>query len=171
MNCDRIKHSVVLRMTVGLLGMMFFIAGCAAVISKELRESLDPELTFKTVFADPNSYTGKMVLWGGEIIQTRNMQDGSWIELLQRPLGRNDRPNRTAASEGRFLVHHQGFLDPAIYGPGRELTVAGEVTGRRSRSLDQIEYSYPVLSDKELVLWSPRREPGLRFGIGIGGRF
>ena len=160
-----------------LLRIFWFIAilcilnSCAQVISKEVRDQVDPAATFKAVFHDPDSYKGKTVLWGGKIIQTRNTKDITWIELLQQPLARNDRPILGSASEGRFLIRHEGFLDPALYGRGRELTLVGEVRGRETRKEDEVDYHYPVVSDKQLVLWGPEQEPSFHFGVGVGATF
>jgi outer membrane lipoprotein len=151
--------------------LVLLSAGCTSAISREVRSQVDPSLTFKAVFHDPDSHKGKAVLWGGEIIRVRNTKDETWIELLQRPLSGNDRPIRESASEGRFLIRHEGFLDPAVYGMGREITVAGEVHGRRTQALDDVEYSYPLIADKELVLWGPRQEPTFHFGLGLGAVF
>ncbi|MBI3596793.1 MAG: Slp family lipoprotein [Nitrospirae bacterium] len=153
------------------MAFLFIINGCAPAISKEVRDQVDPAATFKAVFHDPDSYKGKTVLWGGKIIHTRNTKDTTWIELLQQPLARGDRPIRESASEGRFLIRHEGFLDPAVYGRGREITLVGEVRGRETRSLDEVEYSYPVVADKQLVLWGPEQEPTFHFGLGFGAVF
>ena len=112
---------------------LFILNSCTQAISNEVRDQVDPAATFKAVFHDPDSFKGKTVLWGGRIIQIRNTKDTTWIELLQQPLARNDRPVQGSASEGRFLIRHEGFLDPAVYGRGRELTLVGEVRGRETR--------------------------------------
>jgi len=145
--------------------------GCTSGISREVRDQVDPSLTFKSVFLDPASHTGKIVLWGGEILQVRNTKDETRIEVLQRPLSGDDRPMRDSASEGRFLIRHKGFLDPAVYGMGREITVAGEVQGRQIQTLDEVEYGYPLVEDRELVLWDPQREPSFHIGLGFGAVF
>ena len=136
-----------------------------------MRDRIDPGVTFKSVFQDPEFHIGKVVLWGGVIIQTLNEEGATWIELLQQPLRRNNRPILGNESEGRFLIRHEGFLDPVIYRSGREMTVVGEIQGAKTKSLGEIEYSYPVLSDKKLLLWDLRREPMLHFGFGLGATF
>ena len=75
-------------------------------------------------------------------------------------------------SEGRFIIQTPGFLDPAIYSPGRKLTVAGTVAGKEVRPLGEIEYTYPIIEKRELYLWPEEEavsdEPDVRFGVGIG---
>jgi outer membrane lipoprotein len=160
-----------LRRILRAMAVLLVLNGCAPAISKEVRDQVDPAATFESVLHDPDSFKGKTVLWGGKIIQTRNTKDTTWIELLQQPLARNDRPIRGSASEGRFLIRHEGFLDPAVYGRGLELTLVGEVRGRETRPLDEGEYSFPVVSDRQLVLWGPEQEPTFHFGLGVGATF
>ncbi len=152
--------------------VFILITGCApSAISREVRSRVDSTATFKDIFHDPDSHKGKIVLWGGEIIRTRNTKDVTWIELLQHPLDGSDRPIHRAVSEGRFLIRHEGFLDPAVYGPRREVTVAGEIQGRQTQTLDEAEYAYPVVADQEMMLWGPRQEPIFHFGLGFGATF
>jgi outer membrane lipoprotein len=131
-----------------------FAAGCAHVISRNLRDQVNPLLTFRQVRQNPNEYKGKIVLWGGEIIRTINQKDGSTlIEVLQRPLDRGEEPDRSWASEGRFLVLENSFLDPYIYRTGRKITVAGEIEGERTQPLGEMDYRYPLLLGKEIYVW------------------
>ena len=86
-----------------LLSFFVLFSGCAHVISKDLRTKSDPSLTLSQVRQNLNTFKGKMVAWGGEIIETVNQQDGATqIEVFQRPLGWRGEPKETTASEGRF---------------------------------------------------------------------
>jgi outer membrane lipoprotein len=145
------------------------LAGCQAGISKERRAMTDPEATFERVSPDPEGYRGTVVMWGGRILGVRNNEKETVLEILEFPLAGNDRPGAGDAG-GRFLIVHRGFLDPAVYGPGREVTVVGKVAGTQSRPIDKRDYTYPVVEDIELKLWGPRN-PGPRFHIGIGAVF
>lgn len=67
-----------------VLFLFVFLFACAPVISQETREAVGTSLTFKEVAQSPDSYKGKVVLWGGEIIQTLSHNDGSTlIEVLE----------------------------------------------------------------------------------------
>jgi len=95
-----------------------------------------------------------MVLWGGEIIHTLNQKDSSTlVEVLQRPLDREEEPDRSRPSEGRFLFLARSYLDPYIYRSGRKITVAGEIQGERIKLLGEMDYRYPLLLNKEIYLW------------------
>ena len=139
------------------LSLMIFSA-CAPIIPQELKRSIREKITIQGVVKDPDAYKGKMVLWGGEVLRTVNKKEGTMIEVLQLPLDRRDRPKDVDTSGGRFLVIYPGFLDVAIYRPGREITVAGKVQGIRKLPLGEIEYEYPLLKAEEIHLWKIKPE-------------
>ncbi len=155
----------------GMALVLILMSSCGSVISKETLQGIDRKIQFSDLFKDPDLFQGTLILLGGEIIQTHNAAEETWIEILQRPLGTNDRPRRDAPSGGRFMVRHEGFLDSAVYHPGRIITIAGFVDGKRMQLLGEIEYTYPVVADKEHSLWPRDREPRSHFGFGVGARF
>jgi outer membrane lipoprotein len=147
------------------------MASCASVISKSVMKEVDPNLGFEQLKEDPGAYVGKIVLLGGSIIKTENISDKTNIFILQRPLEFRDEPSSKDISKGRFILTVPGFLDPEIYCPGRKITVAGEIMGKEVHSLDEIDYTYPVIAKKELYLWPlegyPEDRSKVHFGFGI----
>ena len=134
--------------------LIFLLSGCAHVISKDLRANADPSLTFAQVLQNPDSFRGKSVIWGGEIVETLNQKDGTTqVEVFQRPLGWGEEPKETLASEGRFLILAQKYLDPYLFRRGGKITVAGEIIGEKIRSLGEMDYRYPILLSKQIHLW------------------
>ncbi len=132
---------------------VFYFLGCAHVISKESRRLAVNNIPFQWIAQNPGRYKGVLVIWGGEIIQTRNLKEGSQIVVLQRSLGYSEEPLMESNSGGRFLVFYKGFLDPAIYEKGKLITVAGIIEGEKALPLDQINYSYPFVDVQEIHLW------------------
>ena len=132
---------------------LFSIAGCAPVISKQLREQVARELTLSEVLKDPEAYKGKIILWSGVIISSVNLKEGTMIEVLQKPADAQGKTKDVDESEGRFLALYLGYLDVAIYNGGRKVTVAGEVQGKKIQRLGEIDYTYPLISAKEIHLW------------------
>jgi outer membrane lipoprotein len=151
------------------------VAGCAAVISKESLKTVDQDIRFEQLLENPDAYRGKVVLLGGEIINTENVPNKTVIVVLQRSLGYNQKPDSEGESKGRFIVSAPGFLDPAIYRPRRKITVVGSVMGKQVRPLGELEYAYPVIEKKELHIWpvegAPATSPRFHIGIGIGKTF
>lgn len=137
-----------------LVLLLVVLSGCAHVISSELRSKADVSLTFSSVLLNPDRYKGKLVIWGGEVIQTVNQKDGTTvIEILQRPLNGEEEPQLSEPSGGRFLVHFNAFADPHIYLPGRIITVAGDILGSQIKALGEMQYKYPLLESKQICLW------------------
>ena len=156
------------------MAAVLLVAGCAHVISKEVLQEVDTSVSFVQLSKEPDTYQGRTVLLGGDVIETQNLPDKTLVIVLQCPLGRRGQPGAGDVSEGRFLIQTTGFLDPAIYSPGRRLTVAGTVVGKEVRPLGEIEYTYPIIEKRELYLWpeeSASDEPRVHFGVGIGVGF
>ena len=137
---------------------LFAFSGCAPVISKQLRGQVAKELALQVVLKDLDAYKGKTVLWSGVIINSVNLKEGTMIEVLQKPADMQGKPKDVDASEGRFLALYTGYLDVAIYNGGRKVTVAGEVQGKKIQRLGEIDYTYPLISAKEIHLWPVEKE-------------
>jgi len=134
---------------------------------------VEAHLSFQALLQDPEAYEGKTVMYGGEIIQTRAQANDAWVEVLQKPLDWQYRPQPGDVSYGRFLVHFSSFQDPAIYAPGRQITVIGEVRGKIVQKINELDYSYPLIEAREHRLWRAEAlgGPFFHFGIGVGGVF
>jgi outer membrane lipoprotein len=144
------------------------------VISKDLRNKVDPSLTFGEVIQNPIAYKGKTVVWGGEIVQTLNQKNGTAeIEVFQIPLAsRTDAPKAAKDSEGRFLILADKYLDPNLYQKEKRITVAGEILGEQIKPLGDMDYRYPIISSKQIHLWKePNYRPYLPFSLSVGGAF
>ena len=136
----------------------FSLTGCAPVISKQLRQQVAKDLTLGAVSKNPDAYKGKIVLWSGVIISSVNLKEGTMIEVLQKPADMQGKPKDVDESEGRFLALYPGYLDVAIYNGGRKVTVAGQIQGKKIQPLGEIDYTYPLISAKEIHLWPVEKE-------------
>ena len=136
-----------------ILVTLLFVLGCAPVISGPLRDQVDKNLTFREVFKDPDAHKGSVVVWAGVVIDANNTKEGTLIQILQRPADFFGAPEQTDRTEGRFLVLYPSYLDVAVYSKGREVTVGGEIEGKRVVPLGEIQYSYPLGVAKEIYLW------------------
>lgn len=136
-----------------------FVVGCAPVISTELKAGADTSITFKEVQQNPDAYKGKIVLWGGRIIQTLPQEDGTTlIEILEWPLGLWDKPRQTVGFRGKFLLMVKEPLDFSKYKRGKQITIAGEIQGEmegsKIKELTDSTYRYPVVLEKEMHVWT-----------------
>jgi outer membrane lipoprotein len=172
----------VLPRNVPSLLVVLLIAGCASqrVVPDELESLVDRAVAFAEVVAAPESYQGRVLVLGGEVLKAKRLKDGTQIELLQLPLDKEERPILDRQqSQGRFFAIQPEFLDPATIVAGTKMTIVGEVSGAKTDHLDDVEYQYPVVIVKHLHTWQEqsqeyvRPRPGFSFGIfggtGFGG--
>lgn len=139
---------------VAFFSLLGFI-GCAYYpISKQYREAAAGGPSFIMVKEKPNSFKGKTVIWGGEIINTTIDSQGSQIMVLQTPLDNSGQPRSVMHSQGRFLAVTPTFLDPEIFKASRKVTMAGTVIGYKSMLIDKLKYNYPVINLKQIHIWS-----------------
>ena len=151
--------------------LLTVVSACAPVISQGVLKTVDETITFERILANPDAYKGKIVLLGGTIVKTINLPDETLIEVIQQPLDRRNMPINAEASKGRFIIVFKEFKDPAIFSPGRLITVAGEVIGSQTRPLGETNYNYPLLTPKEYYLWRPYEGPSIHIGVGVGTTF
>ena len=141
-----------------LTSLLLSIMSCTHVISKEAREIAVKDIPFQWIAENPERYRGAFVIWGGEILDSKTLGEGTLIEVLQRPLARSEKPDKTKNSNGRFLVLYEaGF--PPVFRKGSKITVAGIVEGQKTLQMGgavrmgKVNYSYPYLMAKEVYIW------------------
>ena len=168
-------------LNVWVLMLSLVAVGCASSpvgIPETLESHLDKNLTFTDVLTSPESYKGRLILLGGEILKAKRLKEGTQVELLQLPLNKDQEPTTDLKqSQGRMFVLHPGSLDPATLTPGMLVTFVGEVSGSIIEKMDEVDYRYPTLTVKHWYIWSPatlddrRGGPylGVFGGMGIGG--
>jgi outer membrane lipoprotein len=163
------------------VAMLVLLAGCASssIIPEPLEQQIDKSVTFDQVRESPDSYRGRVVVLGGEILKAKALEGGTQLEVLQLPLDDEKGPvTDRMESKGRFLAWQKEFLDPATIADGTRVTIVGEITGTSLGKMDEADYRYPTLEVKHLHRWEPRRadEPrsvgpwyGIFGGVGFGG--
>ena len=132
--------------------------GCASKVPGSLKQAPESSPSLQSVQSQANNYQGVRVLWGGTIVQLENHPTSSHIEIVARALNKTGKPERGDQSEGRFIAHIEGFLDPAIYADGRALTVTGKILKIEERKLGQMQYTYPVVRVESHHLWPQEEE-------------
>ena len=138
-----------------LFASMVF-AGCASyAISKKYRQEAANNVIIPMVQKDPQQFTGKIVIWGGRILDVINDSTGSQLVVLESKLDDEEYPLPSRFSRGRFIAATPQFLDPAIFIKGRRVTLAGEVVGMKTEKLGNGTYAYPEVKIEELRYWVP----------------
>ena len=145
------------------------LTGCALTPIFDTAK-VNTALTPKLVLNKPAENLGQTALWGGTILDTRNLKDSTRIEVLAYPLDSSQRPVLGSKPLGRFIIQQQGYLEPATFSQGRLLSVIGSVGESQSGKVGDSAYIYPVINAEKLHLWSPvsgQSRTGFSFGIGI----
>jgi len=151
--------------------ILLFSFGCAHVISEDTRSRADSSLSLNAVFKNPDAYRGSVVIVGGTIVNAVNKNEGTYLEVVEKPLNYRGIPKYSDASYGRFIIIHSGFLDTEMFSRGRHITVAGEVIGTKVQRLDKMDYPYLFLKSIEIRIVHPDRGMPVYFGIGVSHSF
>lgn len=133
--------------------LLLLLVGCAHPISKGFRNQVDPALSFSQIQQSPNDHVGKKVVLGGTIVKTRNLENVTEIEVVEKNLDCFGYPSSGDTSRGRFLFRKQGYLEAEIYTKGRMVTGGGTVVETKSGKIEDVEYEFPVIEVEELKLW------------------
>ena len=139
------KNSILFFLLVGLMG-------CAHPVSEELRKGLDATLTFERLLETPEEFIGKRVMFGGAIVETRTLPEGTDIEVVQKKIDFTGYPESGDQTGGRFIFFSKGFLEPEIYSKGRGVTGVGKMRGTKMGKVGARPYEFPVIEVEELKL-------------------
>lgn len=130
-----------------LMLLLACLLGACASVPQPLRGEF-PALTPEQA-ADSQA----SVRWGGRIIEVLPAPDRTCLEVLGQPLDPRARPRAGDEEIGRFRACKVGFLDPAVFAQGRQVTVTGLIDGSETRQLGEYSYRMPRVAIDELMLW------------------
>jgi len=137
------------KLTVATLLATSLPAGCAS-IPQPLRDDF--------AATEPKAAEGaQTVRWGGRVIDVLPGATQTCLDILGMPLDASARPRDLDADIGRFRACKSGFLDPAIFISGREVTVIGEVDQQVEQQIGEYLYRMAQVQVSTLFLW-PERE-------------
>lgn len=142
---------------------------CASAPPLDLK-NVNTALTPNAAVAKIDIVRGTRVLWGGVIINSKNLENATQLEILAYPLNDRQRPRLDRDPLGRFIIEHGGYLETADYAPGRELILTGTITGAKEGKIDAATYIYPAIAPEQIHLWPKgggNSEPQFRFGVGV----
>jgi outer membrane lipoprotein len=145
------------------------VTSCASAPDFDTTQ-VDRTLTPQSVIAEPAISHGKIVLWGGTILDIRNLENMTQIEVLAYPLNSSHQPLQENKPLGRFIIQHKGYLEPTTFAQGKTITVLGSVSENQSGKVGESSYTYPVIIATQIHLWSPegdRSNTSFHFGIGV----
>jgi outer membrane lipoprotein len=144
------------------------LSGCATPVFKDAPPAV---ATPAEIAAGPERYHGADIVWGGKIVDVRNLADTTEVQIVAYPLDGAQRPDPRAPTIGRFVVALPGYVEPLDFPPGRFVTLRGRVDGTRAVRIDEHDLVFPLVADANVHLWPvnfPYEEPRVHFSFGVG---
>jgi len=120
----------------------------------------------------PERFTHGQVIWGGSVVNVRNLPDRSEIEILAYPLDSSQRPILRSGASGRFIAVVPGYVEPMNYPGGAPITIDGQLGGTRVGQVGQASYVFPLVNVAQSHVWTAEEmrsgHPNISFGVGVG---
>lgn len=110
------------------LAMCLLLSACSTIPS-DVMEQVDPSLTLADAKSAPARWQGKTFLLGGTIEDRTDFGNITRLRIQEYPLDAENRPHLSSLSYGSFLVLARLGLDSAEFLPGKQITMAGRLTG------------------------------------------
>jgi outer membrane lipoprotein len=151
-----------------VLAALAALAGCATPVFKDAPPAA---ATPAEIAAAPERYHGLDVVWGGKIVDVRNLPDSTEVQVVAYPLDSAQRPDPNAPTLGRFIVALPGYVEPFDFPAGRFVTLRGQIAGSRTLPIDEHDLLLPVVADASVHHWPvnfPYEEPRVHFSLGVG---
>lgn len=169
MNSSRSRLPATSLRTLALTGALL-LGGCATPLAFDPANVATKLAPWQAAEGPARSET---VIWGGAVIEVRNFEKQTEIEVLAYPLDSRQRPLSTAPSQGRFIVVLDGFAEPADFPADALLTLKGHLFGTREGRIQQSTYRFPIVKEANIHVWTraelePRRRSNWSFGVGVG---
>lgn len=119
-----------------------FLASCATTTSFPKAPKSAPSIPSAQSTEIKDAY----VRWGGKVINLENKAEGTFIEILAKPLSNSGQPRSDKSSVGRFIAFSNNFMDPEDVKKGSYISVYGKITGYRNQKINEYDYRYPLVS-------------------------
>lgn len=157
----------------GLLGLIL-AGGCATTADCPIPAGPREPTPATVAAAVAVDHSGRIVQWGGVLIETRNRRDRTELEVLGYPLATCGRPRVQERPMGRFIIVRPGYFETGDLEPGRLITVTGPLLGTEPGQVGAAPYRFPLLESDTPHVWPvagqapvPLR-PWVTIGIGSG---
>lgn len=141
-----------------LFALVSLLTSCSYAISPDTIGKADRSITFASFHDDPAPHRGKILIFGGTIVQASSPDGGTLIEIAEKPLDYWGKPERTTRAGGILYVLHPAALNLLAFAPGTDITVAGSVPEEGSVTLRDGRKLHPALLVREIRLW-PKERP------------
>ena len=150
---EKMSTYIMRKLILLILISVSMVSVSCTVISRQVRSEADPPVPFRTLLEEVDEYNGRTVILGGYILETENLASETILKILQAPFRVGEEPDSRDRSQGRFVVYHNGFLDPEVYAKDRAITVAGRVMGSAVEKIGDERVPYLKIENREIYLW------------------
>lgn len=145
-------------LSTAVLGIL--LSACASI-----PEPLQGEYTTTEPQLASSLSQNQQIRWGGIIIAVNPEAASTCLEILGKPLNKQQRPLNQDGTIGRFIVCKNQFIDPEVIAEGREVTITGAIRHIEEREIGEYIYSYPIIDAGSIYLW-PEREERVYYNTG-----
>lgn len=128
------------------------LSGCVSVPEAIRGTSPMPQQDLIRVMNAPQLYVGQEARFGGRVVDVKNLQGSTRLEIATVPLDASAAPVLGAASIGRIYADVNQFLDPVDF-RNRLVTVVGPITGTEKGTIGKTPYSYLTMQVNGFKRW------------------
>ncbi len=125
-----------------------------------------------TVAQAPERFSGRSVIWGGQIVAVENLPNSTEIQILAYPLDASQRPLPDSPAGGRFIAIMRGYVEPLSYPAGALVTLTGHIQGVRTGTVGDASYAFPLVRVDAAHVWTAAElrsgKPHVSIGVGVG---
>ncbi|NUU68363.1 Slp/YeaY family lipoprotein [Enterobacteriaceae bacterium BIT-l23] len=128
------------------------LSGCISVPEAIRGTSPTPQQDLIRVMNAPQLYVGQEARFGGRVVDVKNLQGSTRLEIATVPLDASAAPVLGAASVGRIYADVNQFLDPVDF-RNRLVTVVGPITGTEKGTIGKTPYNYLIVQVNGFKRW------------------
>lgn len=128
------------------------LSGCVTVPDEIKGTSPTPQQDLARVMAAPQLYVGQEARFGGKVVNVKNEQGKTRLEIATVSLDDGARPALGQPSRGRIYADVNGFLDPVDF-RNQLVTVVGPITGTTQDKIGDTNYTYMVMQATGYKRW------------------
>lgn len=160
-----------------MFAILHMVSCSAPVLRQDFLESGFRNPLLSDFVHSPDIWQNQLFVFGGNIVSCKHTGEGSLIEAVYVSVNSLGHPQAPSLVARRFLAIYpleRGTLDPVIFRPGKEITLAGIFLENRIGFIDDVSYTYPTFRIEEVYLWEQRgysSSPYRPLIFSIGGFF
>ncbi|MDR4517533.1 MAG: Slp family lipoprotein [Nitrosomonas sp.] len=129
------------------------LLGACSSMPPSLDDTRIKNISYAQASADAQSYQNTLVRWGGVVVEVKQEDKDSIMQVLYYPLDYYGRPDIDKPSEGYFLVKSTQTLDPKIFFASREIVVVGAIAGKTEPAAESGRAGLPLLNATTIHPW------------------